>query len=160
MEFRGMLRRVAGAGAALAAVGTVLLAPAATAVPADNIVKILHASTRTCLDSNDQGHVYTLGCPDEVPISQNQKWNNYAPGKFKNLATGKCLAGSNGGSAYTTGDCDNAAVFWHTDGTSPTYIRHDQHPGFCLNGAGGSPQAVGITSCSSSTRWSIKGTPR
>ncbi|RDI22253.1 RICIN domain-containing protein [Lentzea flaviverrucosa] len=158
MELRGMLRRTAGTGAVLAAVGAALIAPAsATAAPATQddvtaaaVVRILHASTRACLDSNSEGRVYTLSCNG----NNNQRWDNFTPGKFRNVATGLCLAGSNGGSIYTTSICTNTATSWTTDGTSPTKIHHVP-TGQCLNGPGGSPQAVGLDPCGSSTRWSI-----
>lgn len=159
MEFRGTIRRLAGAGTAVAAAATLLLggvsgvATAATGQEGVDAaaapINILHASTRTCLDSNSAGHVYTLQCNG----GRNQQWDNYTPGKFRNVGTGRCLAGSNGGSAYTTDLCGNAATNWTTTSGSPKKFTHVLTQ-FCLHGPGGSPQAAGLASCASATRWS------
>src|SRR5689334_10865271 len=99
MGFRGMLRRVAGAGAALAAVGAMLIAPvSASAVPDDvqlqargQIVKILHASSRKCLEANPRGEVGLAECTGLNP----QKWDNFTSdgvGRYRNVAFNACLA--------------------------------------------------------------------
>jgi Ricin-type beta-trefoil lectin domain len=160
MEFKGMLRRIAGAGVALAAVGAMLIAPvSATAAPAAQdevgaagIINILHASTRRCLDANSAGAVYTHNCNG----GNNQKWNNYVvgtSGKFKNVATGECLAaGAN--SVFTLESCTSNATDWRSTSGSPKWIWNTPS-GKYLHNAGGHGEAVGLkTARADATRWS------
>lgn len=162
MEFRGIVRRVAGASAVVAATATMLLggvSGAATAATGANEVgvaaapiNIKHASTRKCLDSNVNGAVYTHTCEGRANLYQ--QWDNYAPGKFRNVATKRCLA-TNGSQVTTVRaqDCDNPDTNWTTTPGSPKLFRSVPHA-ICMHNAGADGQGVGQAACESATRWS------
>ncbi|MCG8927384.1 ricin-type beta-trefoil lectin domain protein [Lentzea sp. CC55] len=158
MEFKGMLRRIAGAGMALAVAGAMAIAPASATAAQDGVsasteMRILHASTRACLDSDHLGKVYTLKCNGGL----NQRWDNYTSGKFRNVATNLCLGGarSGGGTLYTfTGECSDPRTTWTTTPGSPRKFRNAQL-GLCMDGPGGSPEGVGLKDCDAANRWSI-----
>lgn len=158
MEFRGIVRRVAGAGAVAAAAATLLfggVSGAATAATgagevgvAADAINIKHASTRACLDSDSIGKVYTRNCEAG---NRNQRWENYTLGKFRNVATGRCL-GSDGAAIFTTA-CTSASTKWTTTSGSPKYFEHVP-TGICMHNRGGHGEAVGQAACGSATRWS------
>jgi hypothetical protein len=154
MAFKGMARRINGVGAAVAAAATLLIAPG-TAVAGDDVGiaavhRITHGGTGRCLDSNSAGSVYTHDCNG----TRNQQWDNYATGKFRNVATQRCLT-SDGSRILTTTNCAAGGTNWATNGTTRTQIRH-QTTGICMHNNGGSSQAVGPASCGSATYWTIR----
>ncbi|WP_394361496.1 hypothetical protein [Amycolatopsis sp. SB7-3] len=63
--------------------------------------------------------MYTHVCQDG---NNHQKWNNYAPGKFKNKASGLCLAA--GTSSVFAGSCETNASDWRTSST--TKVLHQR----------------------------------
>ena len=138
MEFRGIMGRVVGAGAAVAAAATLLIAPGVAS--AATYINIKHAnSPHRCLDANASGDVYTADCNG----GDNQKWENYASGtsgKFKNKKTGQCLAASS--SAVFTTSCSSNTSDWRSDAGQPRYIWNTQTGKF-LNNSGGHGEAVG-----------------
>ncbi|MFG2617543.1 RICIN domain-containing protein [Streptomyces sp. NPDC048507] len=82
--------------AALAALGTVLIATPAVANPDPGFPQnIRNEQTGRCLDSDQAGKVYTNPCTANNPY---QQWISVNLGtdyyfSFKNVATGKCLTG-------------------------------------------------------------------
>ncbi|RSN25582.1 hypothetical protein DMC61_27805 [Amycolatopsis sp. WAC 04169] len=85
------------------------------------------------MDSNSAGSVYTHACQDR---NNNQKWNNYAPGKFKNKATGLCLAAG-------------------TSSTTNKYFTNVS-TGLCLHNGGGQAEVVGLRVCRAGTAlWTV-----
>jgi hypothetical protein len=86
MELKSMPRRIAGAGAAVTAVGAMLIAPGVASAEAPYI-NIKHAnSPHRCLDANADGDVYTHDCLG----NDFQKWHNYSVdgwGKFRHKKT-------------------------------------------------------------------------
>lgn len=153
MPSRGMLLRIAGAGAG-AAMLTAALSGTASAgeqsVAAGANFKIHRAGTSSCLDSNTGGDVYTLTCNG----GRNQVWTNYAPGKFRNLATNACLAASR--TAVFTTTCSSNTTDWTTSSTTNKYVKNVQ-TGLCLNNSGGTPEAVGVRICHAPTAlWTME----
>ncbi len=154
MEFRGIVRRVVGAGAAGVAVAALLIGGSGAATANESgaaaaPINILHASARTCMDSNTAGSVYTRICEAG---NRNQQWDNYTPGKFRNVGTGRCLA-SSGNAVTTLGACSDPRTNWTTTSGSPKHIRNVQY-GICAHNNGGHGEAVGPAACGSATRWS------
>jgi hypothetical protein len=150
MTFRGILVRLAGAVAAAALVFTA--APAvATAAPVESLYWIRFAAgVQRCLDSNSTGSVYTHDCQDG---NNNQKWDNYAPGKFRDKATNMCLAA--GSSSVFTTTCEVKGTNWTTSSTTNKYIKNTS-TGLCLNNAGGESEAVGLRVCRAGTAlWTV-----
>ncbi len=125
----------------------------ATATPkAESLFWIRFAAVgaQRCLDSNSAGDVYTHVCQDG---NNNQKWNNYTPGKFKNKATGLCLTA--GPSSVSTGSCTVNASDWTTSSTTNKYIKNTV-TGLCLDNDGGEAEAVGLRICRAGTAlWKV-----
>lgn len=169
MEFKTMLRRIAGAGAALAAVGAMLIAPAsASAAPAsasaapDEVsasqgwVYIRHASSRLCLTAATTGGVFLMDCQGR----SSQKWYHFTGesnfDKFANGFDTACL-GSNGQEVLTMGSCNTPSSRWLIPGTSPKLIRHGVETAKCLHTNSGGPSKWGyLANCGDSTRWSFE----
>ncbi|KOV84970.1 hypothetical protein [Nocardia sp. NRRL S-836] len=159
MEIRGIVRRITGAGAVVAATAAMLLGGVSGAATANTgagevtaavtYLNIKHASARTCLDSNAAGAVYTRVCESG---NRNQQWDNSTLGKFKNVATGRCLA-STGSAVLTLGACSDTRTNWTTTSGSPKYIKNVNY-GICAHNNGGNGEAVGPAACASATRWS------
>ncbi|MEV6237265.1 ricin-type beta-trefoil lectin domain protein [Lentzea sp. NPDC051838] len=161
MEFRRLMRRIAGAGAALAAVGTMLIAPAsATAAPdevsaASGWVTIRHASSRLCLTAAKEGGAFLLGCDGR----SDQRWLHFTDGdgvdRFLNDAANACLA-SNGETVFLMKDCYTPSGGWRIPGTSPKYVRHAVETTKCLHTNSGGPNKWGfVINCDEATRWSF-----
>ena len=153
MELRGLPRRVAAAGAALAAAGAMLIAPGVASAEAPYI-NIKHAnSPHRCLDANADGDVYTHDCVG----NDFQKWFNYTEngyGKFKHKKTGQCLAGGSSSVFLTT--CTSEVTDWRSDAGQPRYIWNRN--GKYLNNAGDDGQAVGLrVGRTGTSRWLIVG---
>ena len=109
MGFKSLLRRVAGAGAAIAALGAMLIAPASASTAStapDEVsassgwVAIRHASSRLCLTAATSGGVFLMDCQG-LPA---QKWYHFTGesnfDKFANGFDTACL-GSNGQEVFT-----------------------------------------------------------
>ncbi|KJK45808.1 hypothetical protein UK23_24820 [Lentzea aerocolonigenes] len=163
-----MLRRVASAGAAIAALGAMLIAPASasaasTASAAPDVVSaspgwvyIRHASSRLCLTAVGSGGVQLMDCQD---LSA-QKWYHFTGesnfDKFMNGFDTACL-GSNGQDVFTMGSCNTPSSRWLIPGTSPKLIRHGVEQTKCLHTNSGGPGKWGyLASCGDSTRWSFE----
>jgi hypothetical protein len=160
MGFRGMIRPLVGASTAALAAAALLFGPgSATAATGQEEIgvaatrfHIKHASQRTNLDSNRSGAVYTL----RDSGSSYQKWDNYATGKFRNVATGLCL-GSDGTNVFTT-SCALSTTDWTTTSGSPKYFIH-RNTGRYLHNDGISGQHLGMKPTSTgATRWSVLAT--
>jgi hypothetical protein len=147
MTVKGMLLRLAGTIAAAALVFAGAPGVATAAPQADSFYWIKFAAgLQRCLDSNAQGSVYTHDCQDG---NDNQKWNNYKPGKFKNKKTGWCLA-AGASSVFTTANCDSNATDWRTSSTTNKYFTNVSTR-LCLNNRGGDGEAVGLRVCRAGT---------
>lgn len=162
MEFRGIVRRVAGAGVAVAAVGAMLIAPvSATAAPDAQpkargvIVKILHASSRACLEANNIGEVGLAECNG----SNQQKWDNFTSGgvgRYRNVAFNACLAANSDGVVGIVYDCETLWSGWTSTSGSPKYIKHAVETTKCLHTNSGSPgKWAYLIKCEEATRWSV-----
>lgn len=154
MELKSMLRRVAGAGAAVTAVGAMLIAPGVASAEAPYI-NIKHAnSPHRCLDANADGDVYTHDCIG----NDYQKWYNYGVdgwGKFKHKKTGQCLAATTSSVFLTS--CSSEASDWRSDPGQPRYIWNRN--GKYLNNSGGDGEAVGPrTGRTGTSRWLVVNT--
>ncbi|MDT7782532.1 MAG: hypothetical protein QOF58_951, partial [Pseudonocardiales bacterium] len=164
MEFKSMLRRVAGAGAAIAALGAMLIAPAsastastASAAPdevsaSSGWVYIRHASSRLCLSAATSGGVFLTDCRG----LSGQKWYHFTGesnfDKFANGFDTACLA-SDGQKVFTMGSCNTPSSRWLIPGTSPKLIRHGVEQTKCLHTNSGGPDKWGyLNSCGDSTR--------
>jgi hypothetical protein len=146
------IHRYLAAAAVSVAVAATLTAGTATAAPQSTqltLYKITSASTHRCLDSNAYD-VYTLDCNG----SRNQKWDNYAPGKFKNDMTHECIyAGS--GAVMMGNVCDDPVSNFTTSSTTNKYIK-SVNTGTCLDNNGGNATAVGLKACRAGTElWNI-----
>jgi hypothetical protein len=161
MEFKAMLRRVTGAGAAVAAVGAMLMAPvSATAASAPQlqargtIVNILHASSRVCLSANPDYQVGLAECDG----SNAQKWDNFttgAVGRYRNVAFNACLA-SDGAKVFLMDRCDTPSSGWTSTSGSPKYIRHGVETTKCLHtNSGSAGKFAYLIDCGEATRWSV-----
>jgi hypothetical protein len=151
MTLRGMLLRLAGAVAAAAVVFAAAPGAATAAPQAGSLYWIRFAAgVQRCLDANAQGSVYTHDCIDN---DDNQKWDNYAPGKFKNKKTGMCLAA--GTSSVSTTGCSLNSTDWTTSSTKNKYFSNVS-TGLCLNNKGGDSEAVGLRVCRAGTAlWTV-----
>lgn len=151
MTFKGILVRLAGTVAAAALVFSAAPGVAAAAPQAESLFWIRFAAgVQRCLDSNSAGSVYTHVCQDG---NNNQKWDNYAPGKFRDKATGLCLAA--GVSSVFTGSCTANASDWTTSSTTNKYVKNVS-TGLCLNNKGGEAEAVGLRVCRAGTAlWTV-----
>lgn len=145
--FKGTLLRIAGLVAA--AMVVCAAAPAvATAAPAESLYWIRFADNLArCLDSNDQGDVYTHDCQDG---NDRQKWDNYASGKFRNKKSGRCLAG--GRTSVITTTCTVHESDWRTSSTTKKRFTNVAS-GLCMHNQGGDGQAVGLRACQSGTAY-------
>jgi ricin-type beta-trefoil lectin protein len=161
MEFKGMLRRIAGAGVALAAVGAMLIAPvSASAAPTPQlkargtIVNILHASSRNCLSANANGQVGLAECNG---LNQ-QKWDNFTSGgvgRYRNVAFNACLT-SDGAQVSIVSDCDTLWSGWTSTSGSPKYIKHAVETAKCLHtNSGSAGKFAYLITCNEATRWSV-----
>jgi hypothetical protein len=165
MGFKSMLRRVAGAGAAIAALGAMLIAPASASTAStapDEVsassgwVAIRHASSRLCLTAATSGGVFLMDCQG-LPA---QKWYHFTGesnfDKFANGFDTACL-GSNGQEVFTMGSCNTPSSRWLIPGTSPKLIRHGVEQTKCLHTNSGGPNKWGyLANCGDSTRWSFE----
>ena len=146
--FKGTLLRLAASVAATALALTAAPAMATAAPQAESLYWIRFAGgVQRCLDSNSQGDVYTHDCQDG---NNNQKWDNYTPGKFRNKRTGLCLAG--GQSSVFTTSCTVNASDWTTSSSTKKRFTNVS-TGLCLHNQGGAGQAVGLRACVSGTAY-------
>ncbi|MFS8104432.1 hypothetical protein LFM09_45730 [Lentzea alba] len=159
MKFKGMLRRVAGVGVAVAAVGSMLIAPASAApaaqdeVSAAAEVNILHASTRVCLAGNDK---YEVGL--ECNGTAHERWVNFTSkgvGRFRNVEYNACLA-SDGLKVFLMDRCDTPSSGWTSLPGSPKLLRHAVETTKCLHTNAGTPgRWAYLIDCDQATRWSV-----
>jgi hypothetical protein len=156
MELRGIARRLAGAGAVMAFAATLLAgaqaAGADTAsqgeVGAASVSRILYASDHSfCVDAWPGDVVNTMLCDG----TDTQKWDNYTPGRFRNVGNGRCL-GSDGNVVFTTA-CTSPSANWTTTSGSPKKFTHVP-TGLCMHGYPIIQQRVVVVPCSLATRWS------
>lgn len=155
MEFKSMLRRVVGGSAAVAAVGATLMAPASAAPAPEGefgvnaLFQIKHPNANNCLDNGD-GDVFLYMCDN----ADSQQWNNYAPGRFRNDASGLCLA-SNGVKVFTM-DCGTPSSTWTTTSTNPKLLRHGVKTSKCLTTKSSvAGRFAYMIDCAEATRWVI-----
>ncbi|ANZ42250.1 hypothetical protein BBK82_46285 [Lentzea guizhouensis] len=137
-----------GTAAALLLALTPVTATADTGAAAVHTIR--HATTLACLTTNDRGDVYTSPCTG----SDYQRWDDYAPGKFRNVATALCLAGT--GNAVFTAACSSPAAGWSSTSGQPRLFRHVQ-TGRCLYGSGGQAAPVELRTCSTTSQWVFTG---
>jgi len=151
MTRKGILVRIAASVATAALAFTAAPGVAAASTEAESLFWIRFAAgVQRCLDSNSEGSVYTHDCQDR---NNHQKWNNYAPGKFKNKATGLCLAA--GTSSVFAGACGVNASDWRTSSTTNKYFTNVS-TGLCLHNSGGQAEAVGLRVCRAGTAlWTV-----
>ena len=133
MEFRGIVRRLAGAGLVAAAGATLLVGGATGAQALPQPFEVLNGNAgNLCMDhhiTSGKGRVF-LGVCDGTA---SQQWH-IAGGKFSN-ASGHCLDG-NGGQVYTFPcQAGNPYQQWTTTAGNPKSIRHSQS-GKYLHGNG------------------------
>ncbi|MFS8104431.1 RICIN domain-containing protein [Lentzea alba] len=143
---------------AVAAVGAMLIAPVPASAAQDQggitkVYRIQHEDTRKCLDANSDRKVGLADCDG----TSWQDWDNYAPGRFKHLATGLCLA-SDGAEVFTM-PCGTPSSTWTIPAVapgSPRHIRHGVEATECLHTSSGSPGTFGdLTDCATGTRWYV-----
>ncbi|MET9631076.1 hypothetical protein ABZX92_26775 [Lentzea sp. NPDC006480] len=162
MEFRGIVRKVAGVGAALAAAGTMLIAPVSASAASDvqlqargTIVNIKHASSRNCLAANHLGQVGLAACDG----SNDTKWDNFVSGgvgRYRNVAFNACLAADSGGVVGILTDCDTLWSGWTSTSGSPKYIKHAVSTTKCLHTNSGAVEKFAyLITCEEATRWSV-----
>lgn len=157
MGFKSTSRRAAGVGAAAAAVCAMLIAPSsATAAPAPQgevgaaaVYYIRHVDLpHNCLTETAEHEVFLLECDNSV----DQQWDNYTPGRFRNVNSKLCLA-SNGSKVFTM-KCGTPSSTWTTAPTSPKLIRHGVETGKCLTTNTGETWRYGfLVDCGQATRW-------
>lgn len=158
MGFKRMLRRFAGAAAAVAAVGAMLIAPASAAPAPDGEVGILaiynikHPNTGKCLEATPDLAVRLWDCDDTVE----QQWNNDQLGRFRNgrfaPKPGGCLA-SNGTNVFIL-ECGTRSSLWKTSTTNPKLVSLEDEPTKCLHtNSGVAGRFAYLNTCTDSTRW-------
>jgi hypothetical protein len=161
MEFKGIVRKVAGAGAALAAVGAMLIAPVSASAAPDaqlkargTIVNIKHASSRVCLAANAD---YQVGLEDCNGLDR-QKWDNFttgAVGRYRNVEFNACLA-SDGVKVFLMDSCETPSSGWTSTSGSPKYITHGVETTKCLHtNSGSAGKFAYLITCGEATRWSV-----
>jgi hypothetical protein len=147
------VRRYLAAVAISAAVATPLTAPGtAGAAPLSTVFRITAAaSPHRCLDA-DEHTVYTLDCNG----GRNQQWDNYAPGLFRNVATGSCLAAKPPTGTWMLLSCGADSTKWTTSSTTNKYIKSSMTL-TCLDNNGGNAEAVGLAACRAGTAalWNV-----
>ncbi|MEW2411072.1 ricin-type beta-trefoil lectin domain protein [Streptomyces griseoviridis] len=150
MELKGLLARLAGAGAAGAFASSLLFGTTASAQTASSPravhYQVVNGNSRNaCLQV-----VITLATCDR---SAKQVWT-IAGGVFKNPATNQCLDGD--GSAVYTQRCNTDGYQkWTTTSGSRKYIRHVKSGNY-LHAGGGIGDRVGFrSSTGTASRWVI-----
>ncbi|MER5742641.1 MULTISPECIES: RICIN domain-containing protein [unclassified Streptomyces] len=88
---------------AIVGLGCALVGAVSVPASAGPQVQFKNVATGRCLDSNDAGRVYTLGCNG----GGNQHWtvrlDDTGGGELKDVATGKCLDSNGAGDVYALG---------------------------------------------------------
>lgn len=124
MEFRGIIRRVAGAGAAVVFGAALLVGGATSAQAGPNDFKIVNGnSSDACLTvviSGDKGNLYLVRCDGRA----SQVWH-VVNGVFSNPNSGHCLDG-NGADVYTFRCNGGAYQKWTTTSGTAKSIKHTQ----------------------------------
>jgi hypothetical protein len=147
------VRRYLAAVAVSAAVATTLTAApgAAAAPPPSTIFRITAAGgAHRCLDA-DEHTVYTLDCNG----GENQQWDNYATGYFRNVKTKSCLAAHPPTGTWMLLSCGADSTKWTTSSTTNKYIMSKMTL-TCLDNNGGNAVAVSLKACRKGTAlWNV-----
>jgi len=151
MEFKGIIRKVTGAGVAVGFVATLLVGGAQGAQAATPI-QIINANTGTCLTLKTidgfKGQVTTATCQAG---NQSQIWV-VAGGIIRSPKWGHCLDG-NGADVYTYPCTDgNEWQKWTTTSGDKKWIRHERS-GRYLHSSGNNNEHVVFKDQVDSCRW-------
>jgi hypothetical protein len=156
--FRGKIRRVAGAGGAVAFTAGLLVAAAPGVQAAEPIYYIRNANNSSvCLTANnttaEKNSVFTTSCVNVAT----QRWR-ITGGKFTNQSGAKNYCLETEGRTVYTFRCETSTLQqWTTDSTAKKWIRHNLFDTYCVHSSGATSgrEYAQFKLCTQSSRWTF-----